>query len=429
MRILVMFICLLFLQSCGSIEPKETEKKTEKAMNNGTDVVQYKDKTYILLRNSGVKLEDDEIRDIYVIENNVVSKFVDLEKWGTYELYIMGDYLFYSDRDDIIKVNLKTKETEKIHEGYINCVDEDNGLIYYTIEYGDEKNGFYKIDVKGRLNERLAPEGYDFVKKIGNEIYFQDVRNVDNDADTILTMLNTDSSTMTEIARIEKSFFVDEENREYYIIEHRNSPYDRIKKIEVYGDDIIMVIGAYEGTGNFFNGDTVKVNKNSRKIERFEGTGNRDYFDIIGDCIYSYSKYIKYQSEGTLVKKINIETNESELLTNTNSRVLNVDGDDIYFFEMLSETENIASNDLEVYNSKTGETRTIYEGENAPIKEDSNVVWYYSVDVAGDYIYFGLNVIGTYETRKHSCYFGQYLMKKDGSDLQLLYFDDTLVCP
>ncbi len=53
--------------------------------------------------------------------------------------------------------------------------------------------------------------------------------------------------------------------------------------------------------------------------------------------------------------------------------------------------------DLSKYNINIGEVTTLYEGDNAPLKNHLDFINYVQVEIVGDYVYFWLNVHGNQE--------------------------------
>lgn len=108
------------------------------------------------------------------------------------------------------------------------------------------------------------------------------------------------------------------------------------------------------------------------------------------------------------------------------------DGYLYYQYNPVREPANNIINDLRQCNPDGSNIITLFYRNMAPSFEDSNYTSYSNIEVAGEYVYIGVDVQG-YSTgdswRGHKCYYGYYRICKDGSGLELLCEDKTLQCP
>ncbi len=446
MKKLLFLISMVLLVSCGkenvntdaNTKVKEQAQETIDANGNGGQVVEYKGNTYF------VKPDDDKPMDsniyaIYVINESVTEKFTDIALGYVYDFYIDDDYMYFTDikvgdenyDDFIVKMSLDTKEKEYLQIGEIEFVDTENDEIYYTVEeYKDDihKSNIYKMDNNGENIIELAIGNYSFIDIINDVVYLENYTR-ESENDIILSSVNSDGTNLKKLLVTTEGSYLTEESENFSEKEDFDYEYQNIIDLGVYKDTIYLTIGGYEGTGNFYYGGLIKVGING---EGFEPVLEYvEYFDIIDNNLYYYFDDVKYDEGG--IYKINLDTDEKDFLGKEIDALKAVVDDNLFIEYKINTDNGVSTYNLSKYNTETEEITTLYDGTMAPVKEDSDYIDYQLAEVAGDYIYFYLQVHGYNETvdswRGHLCHGGYYRVKTDGSGLELLYENTNQKCP
>ncbi len=435
MKKLMFLICAIVLTACSDSENKEENKEQtlDGVYNNGGSVVQYKENTYFTKHDENEP--ENTYNDMYIINENGTEKFTDLARGYTDNIYIDENYMYYSDNkndetyeDYIVKMSLETKEKEYLQEGEIDFVDTENNEIYYTVqsigEGGRFQSDIYKMDTNGENIVNLATGYYRFIEKVDDVIYLENVKydtSGKKENSIILSSVNPDGTNLKDVIETtEGAYLTDPEAIEYYNKIYLDYEEECIVDFGVYKDDIYFSFGGYEGTGNYFFGGVVKVGKNGKGFEPV--LEDVETFEIVENNLYYNSDYD--DKEG--IFKLNLDNNKTTYMGDDIQRVVAVDSDYLYIQRYYEEKL-----DLSKYNIDSGEVTTLFEGDNAPLKNHSDFINYGQVEIVGDYVYFWLNVHGNQELdswRGHFCYEGYYRVKQDGSELELIYERPSKYC-
>ena len=109
------------------------------------------------------------------------------------------------------------------------------------------------------------------------------------------------------------------------------------------------------------------------------------------------------------------------------------DGYIYHTYDSINVPAEIIVNDLRQCTPDSKNAITLFNGNTAPWFADSDYISYRNIETVGDYVYFVVNVRGyaamVDSWRGHTCYYAYYRVRKDGSDLELLYKNANLECP
>ncbi len=463
MRLFLVLVLVLMLQSCGKAEPVtenqsqetqeittnenqetqgvETPESTEGeivASNNGGIVVEYRGVTY-LTKPDEDKPSDSYIDAIYMISENSTEKFTELNSGLIRSMFINDGYLYYTDMKEndenyesyVVKTSLETREKEYLQLGDILYVDIENDEIYYTVAEFDAEGVYQaeicKMNTYAKNVTVLATGNYNFIKIVDNTVYLETLT---EDNNIILTSVKTDGTDLKNVLETKSGAYLKDPEK-ITAFEELYGDYagQFIVDFGIYKDTIYLSIGGYEGSGNYYYGGLVKVGLDGNGFEPvFEEVEN---FEIIGNAMYFYTYDVKNDESG--ISKFDLDTGSLTFLGNNLKNIEAVDEDYIYTEYDASNSNEMNIYNLGKYDFETEEIITIHEGSTAPIKEDSDFVDYGAVSVAGGYIYFDLQVHGFNENfdgwRGHVCFDGHYRVKKDGSNLELIYENPNQFCP
>ncbi len=461
MRILLLLMGLLMLQSCGKVEvvtesetqtqettvvetvpeekqeakvveePEITEIPEIEVQNNGGTVVEYNGVTYFTKQDED-EPTDSNIDAIYAMSENSTEKFVEINSGSLQRIFIDDGNMYYTDRTDsdfyVVKVSLETQEKEYLQKGGIVYLDTESNQIFYSVlnfyENADYDNNIYKMDFNGENVVELAKGQYTFLSKVDDIVYLEELT---NDNKIILASVNEDGTGLKTVVETKAGGYIadPEEFAKFEDIYGYRSQF--IVDFGVYNENIYFTIGGYEGSARFYFGGLVKVGTSGEGFEPIlEGV---ESFDIIDNNMYYYDYDIETETAGT--SKYNLDTKELTFISGLFS--VEATGEQNLYLNSKKDTDNgISTYDLTMYNTENGEVKTIFDGSTAPFKEDSESIGYKKVEVVGDYVYFNMYVHGYKDMvdgwRGHTCYLGYYRVKNDGSGLELIYIDPNVVC-
>ncbi len=402
-------------------------------VNNGGTVVEYNGVTYLTLLNE--ETEDESIGyGIYELSSDKKEKIADWEIVWKNNLYIVDNYVYYMDFVDgeycILKVSLSTLEKTIIQKGILEFFDIVNKEIYYSINESVTvlDKGFFKANLDGEKDLKLCESDYLFIKKVEELVYLQQVN---ESGEISLYSVKDDGTEFKKIISLgEETNKKYQESRVGYE-DNRMYGNEIIFDLEVYDDWLIITQGTYQGRNDDFFGGTVKLKKDGSVAEELP-IFDANYVDLIGNELY-YTRY--YNTNGKKgAFKYNLDTDVEVYLGDEITTLESFDEDVfVYKYAYIGDNKQVEFNDLKLKNINSNEDIMLFEGENAPIFEDSNFVGFDEVEIVGDHIYFNLFVMGyagDFDSYNgHFCFMGKYRVKKDGSELELLLENEKAMCP
>jgi|GEM_PF-4498775 len=408
MKKLFVLICMLlcFCAACG----KNVSEYAETVSNNGGTVLQVGDYIYFYTPNTEYDGTSYTGHTLYKMRLDGSEKIELLDNHSPHKLYYVDGYIYTEKMDesdysyDILRISVETSAVESFIHGSLNYVDVDKNEIFYN-----DNDDFWKTDLDGKNKTKLCSSEYSYLGIDDNSIYFEAPRNEASSA-AVLASVSRDDFSLKTIASIPDK----ELDYEY---EHAKN---HIVSFGICDDRIILSVGYYEGTGHFFSGRLVGVNKDGTQMCFYEY--EIDSFEIIGDWIYvNYDGCLRLSPD---FENIEYWGDEADYLYASHNENL------YYRYNPAIESSENYIYDLRQRNSDSGDVVTLFQGETAPKFEDSYSTGYSAVETVGDYVYFYLSVLGYNEGidswRGHECYYAYYRVRKDGSGLEILYelFED-----
>ncbi len=426
-RVFISILLITFFTiGCNSIEKKEiTEKtedmKTQSKENNidyGRNIVQCGECIYFCDSNDDKK--SNYGRAVYSVnqEYNEKKKIVEIygDLYATGKLFVFDNYIFVNDYIDdeyvILRISIDDNKVKTLSKGILNCIDAENGEVYYShFLYYDsyEKNTeIFKMDVNGENVKLICLGKYEFLHKDNDVVYLEGMY----DKNAVLMSINSDSSDLRKIVEIPCEY------REY-----EKEP-ERITEFGIAGDWIFLSVGSYQGSGNFFYGNLVRLKKDGTEFERLIDEPI-EHFYIIGDYIYfNYEYYEDNKKQGCWRMRTDLSGKE-----HIGDKIGMLKGyfDDGYLYgeAVAASDSNKTINDLRQLNIEKNEVISLFDGNKALMREDSNYLGYYVTEKVNEFIYFWVEVHGYNRDndnwRGHTCYEAFYRVRDNGEDLRLLY--------
>jgi hypothetical protein len=194
----------------------------------------------------------------------------------------------------------------------------------------------------------------------------------------------------------------------------------------ICGDWIIASVGHYEGSGNYFNGDFVRLKKDGGELTHFWLTDD-DTFIIVEDWIY-----------------YNFWTNKDEAENVNGCYRIRPDGSDKQYLGNVIENIYLYAEDGFVYGSRatdemingfnpvidlircrpdTSSVITLFKGNSLPKFDNSDFIKYNDIRIENNYIFFTVTVHGYTNGdswRGHDIYTASYRVDPNGDYLELL---------
>ena|GEM_PF-1414100 len=211
---------------------------------------------------------------------------------------------------------------------------------------------------------------------------------------------------------------------------HEDSPYTNnyIIQLDICGDWLILSVGHYEGSAHIFYGDFARLKKDGSKLEHFSVT-DTDYFFIVGDWIYYNFWEVEHDPEAAYgCYRIRPDGSGKEFLSEGFSMQRYADGYIYGTYDTGKTVPDTGKYWYRIHNlvrCKPDATDfvTLFSGQALPTFDDAGSMAVYVTAVAGTLVTFNVNVRGYADGdswRGHTCYWAEYKVNTDGSNLTLL---------
>lgn len=194
----------------------------------------------------------------------------------------------------------------------------------------------------------------------------------------------------------------------------------------ICGDWIIVSVGHYEGSGNYFYGDFVRMKKDGSELEHFWLTDD-DTFTIVDDWIYYNFWTVKDSpADGDGCYRIRPDGTGKEYMGDIIHSIFLYDQDGYVY------GEHDTGKPINGWNPITDLIRckpdgsgliTLFSGDSLPKFINSDYMRYSDIEVNNEYVAFTAAVHGYSEGdswRGHYNYIADFRVNKDGSNLALL---------
>jgi hypothetical protein len=193
----------------------------------------------------------------------------------------------------------------------------------------------------------------------------------------------------------------------------------------ICGDWIIASVGHYEGTGNYFYGDFVRMKKDGSKLEHFWLTDD-DTFVIVDDWIYYNFWTVKGDSDEG-VYRIRPDGTDNEYMGDILNSIFLYCEDGYVYGEHDNGKTVDGSNpitDLIRCRPDGSELVTLFSADTLPMFDDSDYMRYSDVAAGDAAVTFTVGVHGYADGDigyGHYCYIADYRVNKDGGGLTMLH--------
>lgn len=194
----------------------------------------------------------------------------------------------------------------------------------------------------------------------------------------------------------------------------------------ICGDWIIVSIGHYEGSGNYFYGDFARMKKDGSELAHFWLTDN-DKFDIIDDWIYYNFWTVKDSpTDEDGCYRIHPDGTGREYMGDILYSILLYDQDGyVYGEHNTGKTINDWNPTTDLIRCKPDGSGliTLFSGDSLPKFDNSDYMRYSDIKINNDYVAFTASVHGYSEGdswRGHFNYIADYRVDKNGNNLTLL---------
>ena len=193
----------------------------------------------------------------------------------------------------------------------------------------------------------------------------------------------------------------------------------------ICGDWIIVSVGHYEGSGNYFYGDFVRMKKDGTELEHFWLTDD-DTFIIVDDWIYYNYWTIQDSDIANGSYRIRPDSTGKEYMGDIFRSIFFYSQEGYLYAEHdTGETINGVNpiTDLIRSNPDGSEFVILFSGETLLQFDSSDYMHYLDVNTNDDFVTFTVAVHGYTEGDAwwgHYNYIADYRVNKDGSELTLL---------
>lgn len=381
---------------------KSNSYKINKVKNNGHDVIQVDAKTYYVTDN--LSYEDYQDKGaMYSIECNTELKKIN--NIGGNKVWSNGVSLYTSSyiENKIYKIDIDTKKSKKILDGYINYLNSDNILYYTAYDKGNNFKCLYKIDLGTLKNEVIAVgkknTWISYITTINSIMYYTETTSKKL---TIYAydMKNGKSKALTTNTLIEQDADIE------------------VTKMFACGDWLIYTIGNYQGTGHYFFGDMyrIKFDGTGKKMLKINNEKNTNFFN---DEFTTIDNKIIYNDNNTdavdLYYIMNLDMSNKQKVDKKVYSIIDVIDGYIYY-----KTE---TGDIHKCKSDMSNDTLIVKSKNLPNYKKNKDEYYYDISIISNTMYFTADVWGA---RKGYSWIAQFInstfnmIKLDGSDLKTL---------
>jgi len=383
-----------------AFEPMEPE-----GQYNGSYTYKYGEKIYAaILQGTDGGEYAPEMWDIVVLDERyeLVETLVSGIEYRMRKIYQFDDKLLVSPEyigTTAYFVSLATHEVTPAFNGVVIHVDYDFREIYYL-----DIGRVCAVSFDGGDPRVMAGEEYTFIDLIDGTLYFGS----QSDDGVILSSMPVSGRRISKIAVIG------------YTDEFEYNWYEDIVAMELCGDRIIMMIGGYQGTGNYFYGDIVSIRMDgSGEIRK---SGVEDSLVVIDDMIYLETSveggYGIYRTDAEL-------SNLEPLFGDADAMGGNDDGLLFYVQYGAFDEEYLVDDMFSIYDTRRDRDVTGISTGAFPSFENYSHTLFSEVQDEGDYVHFRVRVYAYDEEvdswRGHLAYDAAYLMKKDGEEVVPLF--------
>lgn len=194
----------------------------------------------------------------------------------------------------------------------------------------------------------------------------------------------------------------------------------------VCSDWLILSVGFYEGSGNYFCGDFVRLKKDGSGLTHFNLTDD-DTFFIIDDWIYYNYWAVEDLPENDAYGcyRIRPDCTEKEYLGDIIYKIQLIENGFIYGEHATSKMVNERNPLVDFICCKPDGSKvvTLFTGDSLPKFVNADCIEYYNIKIIENKVMFTVSVHGYSDGdswRGHDLYTAYYFVKKDGSNLTLL---------
>jgi len=252
-------------------------------------------------------------------------------------------------------------------------------------------------------------EGFELLGEDSNTKYYGKI--VNNDYG--LYSMHDGTSELTQIALISPTINGDA------------TTVNRVVDFGICGEWIIASAGYYEGSGNYFNGDFVRMKKDGSAFEHFWLTDS-DTFVIAADWIY-YNFWTFEDNPDNVYGCYRIHPDGSgKAYMGDEIYSVILYGEDGYLYGEYNTGETIFTNPITdlIKCKPDGKDRIVFfEGNSLPLLDEADYINYSNVNLSDGKVYFTVSVHGTRpgdSWRGRYLYEAEYSVNNDGSGLDLL---------
>jgi len=194
----------------------------------------------------------------------------------------------------------------------------------------------------------------------------------------------------------------------------------------VCGDWLIASVGHYEGSGDYFYGDFVRLKKDGSELAHFYLTDD-DTFVIIDDWIYYnyWPNEDKPENDAYGCYRIRPDGTEKEYLGDAINNIYFFENGFIYGEHATSKTVNGWNAVVDFIRCEPDGSKivTLFKGDSLPKFKNSDFIEYSDIKIIKNNVKFTVSVHGQSDEdswRGHYIFTADYIVKNDGSNLTLL---------
>lgn len=380
----------------NEISDNSASTSTVKPIGNGTSLIDYDGYLYCVYYNYTNDFSMDRLYRI----NKVTGKKYVLTSSCYSDIWIYSDRLYYNldnktDNRIVYSMALDGTDNLKLMDGELSYLDDQNGTMYVT-QYDDNYKKLIKTDVKEKNITLINDHINSFISGDTNGGILYDTTDKNN---TNLHYINPETVKDSVIA---------------------NSPsgtvflnYREIPLAKVILDKVYYAFGEYQGSGRYWYGDIYVTNLDGSAIKCLIKDAGEKFFIVGNDLYFTQEEYKEPKNQ-----KLNLIRGKT--ISSKQSIFDIYDGDKTVYFDNSSKVKLILGSKI-IGSDLSGAKIVISMDKNINYNITQGIQ---NISVAGDWICFQV-----YNVNYSNLSFGSrgevfqgkcYIVKKDGTDLQLL---------
>ena len=295
--------------------------------------------------------------------------------------------------------------------GVVRYVDYARGVLYYSVTNEESEKGLYEITLDNLTGTGIfVSEGkFEAFDEAENCLYLSRATTAEDYAQLALYRFDLATRAETLLAVLERT----EEDFGYAT--------DMIPVMRVGNDKLVFSLGTYQGTGNFFYGDIVSMDKESGNLVRIQVGEVGDMqpeFEMIHETLYVAGAHdVEYG-----IHRVSMDLQEWEMVLPSASILGSYSGTLVY--ETNAE-QGTGVYDIMLYDTAANASTMFLSGYALPTFENFSHIRYSNVQRIGDYILYSADVVA-YDPeedgwRGHTAYTVTNLADMDGATVVTLF--------